>query len=175
MAGISFCKGIAYLDRSKPNCYGMPAVSREQQERAAVLARYFVSRRAPRLLEEAHTDALIDFRKGRKADAANTAATLMLAAPWQVVPVTAENVESYNDLGFFLEEGGKYKEAVPVLEEVTRAIPDRAPAFLNLGDAYAGLSDTEHARAAYRQYQKLMEQSGSGAKIPKRIQKYLGK
>jgi tetratricopeptide (TPR) repeat protein len=172
MAGIVFCKN-AEPPPGDQDCYGMPKVQQVQREKAAVIARYFLRERVPKLLADVHQGALADYRAGRKADAVKASAELIGAAPWKVVPIAADNVESYNDLGFFLEEGGKYKEAVQVLEEVTRAVPDRTAAYLNLGDAYVGLSDTPRAKAAYKQYQKLMQQSGNGAKIPKRIQKVL--
>jgi tetratricopeptide (TPR) repeat protein len=168
MAGIAFCKGNG--------CHAQtPKSPKDQLDKAKIVARYYVKAKLPQLLEDQRNEAFEAYRTGKKIDSAKAALEMVKNAPWTIVPIAAENVEYYNDLGFFLEQGGKYKEAVPVLEEVTRAVPDRTPALLNLGDAYAGISDAEHAKAAYRRYQKLMEQAGNGAKIPKRIQKYLGK
>jgi tetratricopeptide (TPR) repeat protein len=150
-------------------------LAKDQIDKAKIVARYYVKAKLPQVLEDKRNEAFEAYRTGKKADSVKAALEMVKNAPWSIVPIAAENVEYYNDLGFFLQQGGKNKEAVPVLEEVTRAVPDRTPAFLNLGDAYAGLSDAEHAKAAYQRYRKLMEQAGNGAKVPKRIQKYLDK
>jgi tetratricopeptide (TPR) repeat protein len=173
VAGIVFCDASGTPPKEEPSCYGMPTVSKEKLEKAAVVARYFVRERLPSMLEYSWKDALRFHRHGNKKIAANSVAPLVQAAPWKVIPITAKNVELYNDLGFFLEQGQMYKEAISVLQEVTRAVPDRAVAFLNLGDAYVGVPDIPHAKEAYKQYQALMQKSGNGAKVPKRIQKYL--
>lgn len=173
MAGIVFCNASGTPHGEEPSCYGMPTVSKEKLEKAAVVARYFVRERLPTMLEYSWKDALKAHRNGKNAFAATSVAPLIQAAPWKVIPITAKNVELYNDLGFFLEQGRMYKEAISVLQEVTRTVPDRAVAFLNLGDAYVGVSDIPHAKEAYKQYQTLMQKSGNGAKVPKRIQKYL--
>jgi tetratricopeptide (TPR) repeat protein len=170
IAGITFCKAPP---RDRPGCYGKPPLSKDQERRAGEIARHFIALRVPLLLTRTHETALAAYRKNRKTDAADASAKLANASPWEIVPVTASNVDIYNDLGFFLEEGGKFKEALQVLQEVTKAVPDRAVAHLNLGDAYVGLSDTSHARESFQTYQKLMKAAGKEAKIPKRIQKYL--
>jgi tetratricopeptide (TPR) repeat protein len=173
MAGIVFCDASGTPPNEEPSCYGMPTVSKEKLEKAAIVARYFVRERLPSKLDWSWKGALEFYRNGNKALAATRVAPLVQATPWKAVPITTENVQIYNDLGFFLEQGRMYKEAISVLQEVTRAVPERAVAFLNLGDAYVGIPDIPHAKEAYKQYQTLMQKSGNGATVPKRIQKYL--
>ena len=173
IAGITFCAGIAFLARNVRPCYGMPSITSRQQSRASFIAQHYVAKRLPDLLTELHSAALSEFRKGHKHDAAELVQPFTDAYPWMLVPVTPDNVEAYNDFGYFLTEGGRFKDAAQVLEEVTRAVPDRAAAYLNLGDAFVGLADLDHARGAFLNYQRLMKASGKEAKIPKRILKYL--
>jgi hypothetical protein len=47
--------------------------------------------------------------------------------------------------------------------------------YLNLADAYWGLSDTLHARPAYRKYFELMKSGGKASRIPKRVLERLSK
>jgi tetratricopeptide (TPR) repeat protein len=173
IAGITFCAGIAFLARNVRPCYGMPSITSRQQSRASFIAQHYVAKRLPDLLTELHSAALSEFRKGHKHEAAELVQPFTDAYPWMLVPVTPDNVEAYNDFGYFLTEGGRFKDAAQVLEEVTRAVPDRAAAYLNLGDAFVGLADLDHARGAFLNYQRLMKASGKEAKIPKRILKYL--
>ena len=79
------------------------------------------------------------------------------------------NVNKYNDLGFFLEQGKKYREAVELLEKVVNADPNRTVAYINLGDANFGLKNTVKAKEAYLKYIDLMKKEGKSAKIPKRV------
>lgn len=172
VAGVPFCDGYAEPG-GVPSCYAAPPAA--EREKAALVARHLLERRVPRMLTEEHAAALTMFRSGRKPEAAQRAAALLAAAPWKVVPITAANVDAYNDLGFFLVEGGKASEAAPVLEEVVRAVPGRAVAYLNLGDAYAGVQDAARARPAYARYRELMEAAGNGKKVPERVRSFLAK
>jgi hypothetical protein len=167
--GIDFCKGYYLASFDKTECYAMPQVAPDVRGRATIVVRYLLRSQLPSLLAEVHGEALADHRDGNKADAASASARLVSGALWKLVPISPSNVEAYNDLGFFLAEGGRPQEAATVLEEVIRAVPDRTVAYLNLGDAYAGLHDSPKARAAYLEYEKRMEAAGTASKIPKRV------
>ena len=120
----------------------------------------------------AHASALALFNSGKQKEAAEA---LYDAVDGSTSTMRGEEVEIFNDLGFFLEQAKRYKDAVGVLKAVLEVAPDRMVAYLNLGDAYLGLKDVSQAKAAYKEYQRLMLQSGKGSKIPKRIQQYLDK
>ncbi|NLD94678.1 MAG: tetratricopeptide repeat protein [Fibrobacter sp.] len=83
--------------------------------------------------------------------------------------INLETVNKYNDLGFFLEQGKKYREAVELLEKVVNTDPNRTVAYINLGDAYFGLKNSVKAKGAYLKYIDLMKKDGKSAKIPKRV------
>ncbi|GEM_PF-4095885 len=83
--------------------------------------------------------------------------------------ITPKNVSQYNDIGYFLAEGGKFQESAKVLKEVINAVPDRTVAYLNLGDAYWGHADTTLAVMAYLKYSDLMRKDGKSEKAPKRV------
>lgn len=84
-------------------------------------------------------------------------------------PIRKETVIIYNDLAYFFEKNKNFKSAVYILENLVRTHPDRAVAYLNLGDAYFGLKNTPKAKGAYTTYIQLMKKSGKQAKIPKRV------
>ena len=80
-----------------------------------------------------------------------------------------DTVTILNDMGFFKEQAKEYDKALLILEPIANKYPNRAVVFLNLGDAYAGLNQTDKARAAYQRYVELMNKSGKAKKIPKRV------
>lgn len=84
-------------------------------------------------------------------------------------PITVRNVTSYNNLAFALEQLVKYNESIYLLQKVLKKFPNRTVAYINLGDAYWGLKQTENARKAYQKYVELMKSSAKEAKIPKRV------
>jgi len=120
----------------------------------------------------AHASALALFKLGKQQEAAEALHDGVGGSPYRI---GRDEVEIFNDLGFFLEQAKRYKDAVEVLKAVLEVAPDRMVAYLNIGDAFLGLNDVSNAKAAYKEYQKRMLQSGKGSKIPKRIQQYLDK
>lgn len=82
-----------------------------------------------------------------------------------------------NDYAYFLSlTYDRYKEAIPLLEQVIGLSPERASAYLNIADSYYKLfqydkSDSqvvEKATAYYEQYMKQMIEQGAGEKALKR-------
>ena len=81
----------------------------------------------------------------------------------------AKNQVLLNNVGYYLERGGFYNEAIYILEEVVRNYPNRTVAFINLGDAYWGSASKNKAKDAYLKYIKLMKLGNNEKKIPQRV------
>jgi len=135
----------------------------EYKDRKSILGRLSVYH--PDILQT-HQSSLSVFRSGEKLQAAQTLLTAVGPKPWTI---DNSNVTIFNDLGYFLEESGQFKDAVDVLTSVLAAFPDRTVAYLNLADAYAGLKDTPRAKTNYRKYVDLMTKAGKQAKIPRKV------
>lgn len=109
------------------------------------------------------------FKKKDKSGAADIILNFINDNTRTNITITPESVNTYNDIGFFLEQGKKYPEAITVLEEVIKAYPDRTVAYINLGDAYFGLQNKVKAKEAYFKYIDLMKNEGKESRIPKRV------
>lgn len=98
--------------------------------------------------------------------------SLGVAELLQNVPVSAETVTAYNDVGYYLVLTGNDVArfaAIDLLEQVVKARPDRTPAYLNLADACFDLEVTgARAKGAYARYVELMTREGKASKIPRR-------
>lgn len=92
----------------------------------------------------------------------------------KVNEITAHSVQQYNDIGYYLIEGGMFSEAIGLLKLVVAAMPSRTVAYLNLGDAYWNQSDSISARINYSEYTGQMKASGKAVKIPKKVIERLG-
>lgn len=79
----------------------------------------------------------------------------------------AQYVNSLNDYGFYLLKSGDLKNSTEILIAVTRLAPERAVAFLNLGDALWANGDSEAANKAYQRFLTL--NTGHCEKIPERV------
>lgn len=120
-------------------------------------------------LNEVHQKSLTLFKNGCKSEAAIAVITFLKSNAVTYVLINQENVDKYNDIGFFLEQGKKYQDAVTVLEQVVKAIPSRTVVYINLGDACFGLKNTVKAKEAYNTYIALMKKEGKDNKIPQRV------
>jgi tetratricopeptide (TPR) repeat protein len=74
-----------------------------------------------------------------------------------------------NDYGFYLQQTGRPRQAVEVLQTVITLDADRTVAYLNLADAEFVLGDKVEAKYYYTEYQKRMTASGLAARIPARV------
>ena len=83
--------------------------------------------------------------------------------------ISSKNIRLFNDIAYYLEQSSSFYESKTILEKVTQISPNRTVAYINLGDAYWGLKQTENARKAYQKYVELMKSSAKEAKIPKRV------
>lgn len=83
--------------------------------------------------------------------------------------IEKHEVEELNNRAYYLEQLGKYEEAISILEKIVEQFPDRMVAYINLGDAYWGNHEKEKAKNTYQIYTKMMRERGKDAKIPMRV------
>lgn len=83
-----------------------------------------------------------------------------------------------NNYAYYLSETDRYEEAIPILEKVIKLSPNRAVAYLNLGDCYDKLyqksknkKDNENSIKNYKKYISLLKKD---AKIPDKLKRIIG-
>jgi tetratricopeptide (TPR) repeat protein len=121
------------------------------------------------LLTKVHEDALRLFRNSNSAEAGKVSNDFYVTYGIKPIFLTPELISQFNDLGFFLEQAGEYRNAVAILEAVVNKDQYRAVAYLNWGDALWGLEQQNNACAAYTKYVDLLRMQGKFQKIPKRL------
>ena len=120
------------------------------------------ARRASALWQQGHRHGAIDaFAKVLDGKILDTVYGLSLVDRALVVEM--------NDYGFYLEETGRYADAVEVLTTVWNVDATRAVVYVNLADAQFALGRPAEAKTNYARYAGLMAQSGKAAKIPPRV------
>jgi tetratricopeptide (TPR) repeat protein len=124
-------------------------------------------------LTAAHAKALTLYKNARKSEAAAVVVQFLKTNTIAEMVLTLESIGKYNDIGFFLEQGGEYTEAILVLKKVVELFPERTVAHLNIADAYKGLNQIDSAIAHYSKYSDLMKKDGKESKIPKRVLGFL--
>ena len=80
----------------------------------------------------------------------------------------AQNVQAYNDLGFYLAEGGKDELALKFYRGV-EAVGKRTVLMLNMADSLWRLDRKDEAQRYYREYGEAMAAAGKAQKIPQRV------
>jgi TPR repeat len=80
-----------------------------------------------------------------------------------------KNPEYANNVGFALYKQEKYDLAVSWFKKTIQLDPQRAVAYLNLGDVYAKLNRNAEARGAYGKYLDLVPDSKSAADVKKKL------
>jgi tetratricopeptide repeat protein len=75
-----------------------------------------------------------------------------------------------NNAGFAFYEMGRYREAAVWLRKAIAIDPQRAVAYLNLGDALAKLNRNAEARQAYRKFLELASDSKSAPRVRKKLE-----
>ncbi len=88
---------------------------------------------------------------------------------YNIMQINTKNHELINDLAFFLLESEYIHHSIGMLVQITRFAPNRAVAWLNLGDAYYKLKENRKVIDAYRHYFDIMEKRGKKNRIPKRV------
>jgi len=72
----------------------------------------------------------------------------------KAIAIKPRNAQYYNNLGYALELNQHYLEAIKALEQSLELNRNYSHAYLNLGNAYKGIGDTEKA---YEHYQKSLQ------------------
>ena len=85
------------------------------------------------------------------------------------VPLGRWSIIKSNDIAFFFEQTGYYKEAIYLLERIIEKYPNRTVAYINLGDAYFKDNKEEKAIKSYKIYVKQMKEKNKEKRIPKRV------
>jgi len=80
----------------------------------------------------------------------------------------AQNVQAYNDLGFYLAEGGNDELALKFYRGV-EAVGKRTVLMLNMADSLWRLDRQEEAQRYYREYRDAMSAADKAQKIPQRV------
>ncbi|WKV83982.1 hypothetical protein LJJ44_23445 [Pseudomonas sp. B24_DOA] len=80
----------------------------------------------------------------------------------------AQSVQAYNDLGFYLAEGGNDELALKFYRGV-EAVGKRTVLMLNMADSLWRLDRQEEAQRYYREYGEAMTAAGKAQKIPQRV------
>lgn len=80
-----------------------------------------------------------------------------------------KTINKSNDIAFFFEQAGYYKEAIYLLAKIVEKYPNRTVSYINLGDSYLKDGNKEKAIKNYKIYIKQMKEKNKEEKIPKRV------
>lgn len=80
----------------------------------------------------------------------------------------ARNVQAFNDLAFYLAEGGNDEQALKFYRGV-EAVGKRTVLMLNIADSLWRLDRKDEAQRYYSQYRDAMSADGKAQKIPQRV------
>lgn len=78
-------------------------------------------------------------------------------------------VYALNDYGFFLQQAGDDRRAIPVFHAVIKEDPARAVAYLNLADSLWTLDRKQEAKSHYQTYRRLMMEADKATQVPSRV------
>ncbi|MRR50113.1 MAG: tetratricopeptide repeat protein [Rhodocyclaceae bacterium] len=116
-------------------------------------------------------DLMLEIHKELQEDELATLFNTAVPERWQKVFHDCEMpqevyISALNDYGYLLQLAHRNDEAVTVLRSVIAERPDRAVAYLNLGDALWQAARHTEARSSYAIYVDLMRNGGKAARIP---------
>jgi len=80
------------------------------------------------------------------------------------------NLAAYNDIGFYLAQGGEHLLAMQVYNKLLVLAPDRVPLKLNVADSLWALGKQAEAKPFYVSYRDAMLKKGAANKIPARVE-----
>ena len=82
------------------------------------------------------------------------------------IEVKKQTLIPYNNIAYYLQKAGSYKEAIYLLEKILKKYPNRTVAHYNLADAYWELGEKKQAIASYTTYIEQMCNAGKEKLIP---------
>ncbi|WP_072682722.1 M48 family metallopeptidase [Arcobacter sp. LA11] len=85
------------------------------------------------------------------------------------IPILHKTLTQYNNIAYYLEQAGAYKESIYLLEKIIEKYPNRTVAYINLGDSYLKSGNKEKAIENYKIYVKQMKEKNKEKKVPKRV------
>lgn len=103
-----------------------------------------------------------------RADSIESSLTFLSPESYMACHPPAQNVQAYNDLGFYLAEGGRDELALKFYRGV-EAVGKRTVLMLNMADSLWRLDRQEEAQRYYREYRDAMSADGKAQKIPQRV------
>ena len=80
-----------------------------------------------------------------------------------------DNIANYNDIAFFLANGGEHLLAMEFYKRLLSFASDRIPLQLNTADSLWALGQHDEAKLYYRNYYNLMIKKNIKTKIPSRV------
>jgi hypothetical protein len=89
--------------------------------------------------------------------------------------ISKNNVVFANDIGYYFEQANDLDAAEVFLSSVIKKFPDRAVAYLNLGDVYQKKKNSALAISNYQTYISLIRKRGLQSKVPQRIVDFIQK
>ena len=97
--------------------------------------------------------------------------TQMYKALLNKYPLSKKNLTKYNNIAYYLEKAGAYKESIYLLEKIIEKYSNRTVAYINLGDSYLKDGNKEKAIKNYKIYVEQMKEKNKEKKIPERVLK----
>lgn len=159
---------ITVVFHSGTNGIGGAVIAKEYAEVESDKGR---SERSLLKLSELHDNLMDLYKKKQMSSIRGTFYdTDVLAEIVNNVPITKDNVELYNNIGFFLSQKEDARwAALYVLGEVVEKVPDRVAAYINIGDTFYSVNEKERAKIAYKKYMKLSKQLNNEIAMPRRV------
>lgn len=83
------------------------------------------------------------------------------------------NIQSLNDIGFYIAESGDYNFALEIYRKIESISPERTVLKLNIADSLWSIGKLEDAKKYYKSYKDSMILKNSSKKIPERVNRRL--
>lgn len=161
---ISMETGCVLAERSARFCVGKWAGNSWISEEGEVLEPNLETRTPKDLLKNVTTTEPAQPR----AESLEWGLNFLSPESYMACHPPAQNVQAYNDLGFYLAEGGKDELALKFYRGV-EAVGKRTVLMLNMADSLWRLNRKGEAQRYYREYGEAMAAAGKAQKIPQRV------
>lgn len=161
---ISMETGCVLAERSARFCVGKWAGNSWISEEGEVLEPILETRTPKDLLKNVTTTEPAQSR----AESLEWGLNFLSPESYMACHPPAQNVQAYNDLGFYLAEGGRDELALKFYRGV-EAVGKRTVLMLNMADSLWRLNKQDEAQRYYREYGDAMSAAGKAHKIPQRV------
>lgn len=161
---ISMETGCVLAERSARFCVGKWAGNSWISEEGEVLEPILETKSPKDLLKNVTTTEPAQSR----AESLEWGLNFLSPESYMACHPPAQNVQAYNDLGFYLAEGGRDELALKFYRGV-EAVGKRTVLMLNMADSLWRLNKQDEAQRYYREYGEAMAAAGKAQKIPQRV------